>query len=547
MRLLFVFTTIIFVFLSIQPGISQSHFPGLYMVSFPDKLSAPTDSFKCLSSKAIERRLKNQIEIDTLDFPVNPYYIDSIRNLGFEVKHISRWTNSALVQINDSSSWLVLCQNSFVKSTLYLAPVSEKIANYKKFTDELETFSLFPKDHGAANNQLDLIGITPIHSIERKGDGIVVVVLDAGFNNVDQMDAFKKLRGEGGLLGTKDFVNPANNVYNESTHGTYVLSTMAAYIEGKYIGSGPEAEYFLLRTEDVSSEFPVEEYYWLVAAEFADSMGADIITSSLSYTTFDDESLNHYHEMADGLKAIISKAATIAASKGIIVFQSAGNDGDNQWRKIGFPADAVDIITVGAVDSLGKYATLSSVGNTSDGRIKPELMSVGFQTALVNTNDKVFYGNGTSFSTPMLAGATACLMQLYPAMNYKDIRKLVLENASRYENPDSMYGYGIPNFYLTALSISKFEIPEIDSQKMFVTLPNPFSNGFYLLFDAENYLSIEVRLNDMNGKIVKSKKVNNIKPGVNTVFIGELENLGHGVYTVSLSAGDKIYSRKIVK
>lgn len=523
---------------------SQSRFPGFYMVSFIGKpMLSPSANF---TQKSIDRRIKNGIDFDSLDLPVNPNYIDSIISISNKVKHVSRWTNSVLVEIVDTNIFTLISSVSFVKSVIYLSPGTDTIEN-KKLDDEIEEYTLNPRKYGAAKNQIKLIGLTELHSIERKGEGVLIAVLDAGFNNVDKMEAFDKLRQNSGIVGSLDVVNPGNSVFNSNSHGSNVLSVMAANIDGKYLGTAPDANYYLIRTEEVATEYPVEEYYWMVGAEFADSIGADIITSSLSYTTFDDTTLNHSHSQADGFTTIISRAATIAASRGILVFQSAGNEGDGSWRKIGFPADAIGIIAVGAIDTTGKIADLSSVGNTTDGRIKPDLVAVGYKASLVNTYDKIFFGNGTSFSTPLLAGASACLMQQFPTMKSSEIRNYIIANATRANEPDSIYGYGIPNFYRTTLAINNFSVPSIDTNNSFVTLPNPFSNGFFLVFEADNFMNIEITISDMNGKIVKTQKQNGLKPGFNSILVGDLENLKLGVYSVSIRTGEKSYTLKVIK
>ena len=253
-----------------------------------------------------------------------------------------------------------------------------------------------------------------LHNRDLKGKGKLIAILDAGFSRVDEMIAFEELFAENRILGTKDFVQRNNNVFDEHTHGMMVLSTMGAENKGQIIGTSPEASFWLLRTEDVDSENLIEEYNWLCAAEFADSVGADIINSSLGYTTFDDAGQNHTYTDMDGRTAPVSIAATIAAQKGMIVVNSAGNSGSGSWHFIGAPADADSILSVGAVDENADFAWFSSYGPSFDGRVKPTVVAQGRNTIVATSNNGTLTGNGTSFSSPIVAGLSACLWEAHP-------------------------------------------------------------------------------------------------------------------------------------
>lgn len=532
---------------------SQSHFPGNFAVYFTDKSNSPYSLEKpleFLSPKSIARRENQNISLNNSDLPVSPFYLSQVAGYG-KVKYTSRWQNSALMIINDSTVYESIKHIAGVNHIEYLGQLAKKSKKKsakkksKSNTYYEPTFDSIP-DYGVTRNQLDLLGLTPMHHAGYNGKGILVTILDAGFHNANKANAFQHIWERNGVLATKDFVLPGNNIFKENSHGTYVLSTIAGVLPKKYYGAAPGVDFMLLRTEDVNSEFPVEEYYWLVGAEFADSAGTDIITSSLSYNLFDDSTLNHSWSMMDGNSTIVSKAATTAFDKGIIVVTSAGNDGANPWRKIGFPGDAINALTIGAVDSLGNYASLSSVGYAANGRIKPDLMAVGKATALISGNDFIFHGNGTSFSTPTMAGAIATLMEANPNTSAISIREAVLESAHQYLNPDSLYGYGIPDIYVANLILRDIPGDTNNNDLFFQVLPNPFDNGFYLVTAPSDTQKIDISVFDISGKKIWESN-RNLAPGTSAFYVNGLQDKANGLYFIKLIVGDKTYTRKIIK
>lgn len=282
-----------------------------------------------------------------------------------------------------------------------------------------------------------------LHKAGFKGKGVVIAVIDDGFRNADRITAFDSLQ----LMGTRNFVFPQRSVFEGDDHGTKVLSCLAAYEPGVMIGTAPEASYWLIKSEDNRSEFPIEEDYWTAAAEFADSVGVDMITTSLGYSFFDENTMNYSHNALDGQTAHISKAAEIAAEKGILIFCSAGNEGTSRWGRITFPADAKDILTIGAITTKKEKSVFSSPGYSADGRIKPDLVALGSGCCVIEPTGNLRYANGTSFSTPILAGLVACLWQALPWLSPNELIELLRQSGSQYKHPDEQLGYGLPNIY----------------------------------------------------------------------------------------------------
>jgi subtilisin family serine protease len=298
--------------------------------------------------------------------------------------------------------------------------------------------------YGCGKEQVEMVVGQRLHNIGYKGKGITIAVLDGGFQNTDVIPAFQHAN----IVGTKDFVYP-NSLYffQETDHGTKVLSAMAVNEPEVLVGTAPEANYWLLRCEDQQTEQPVEEDYWAMAAEFADSIGADIISSSLGYNEYDGYRGYYHQRNLDGHTALISHTASLLAHKGIILVNSAGNSGMGPWKKIVFPSDAQDILTVGALNTEKKNAPFSGVGPTQDGRVKPDVMALGSPTALISGRGTVVRDMGTSFSTPIVAGLVACLWQAMPQKTALEIIDLVRQAGNSFQQPDNIYGYGLPNFW----------------------------------------------------------------------------------------------------
>ncbi len=399
-----------------------------------------------LSARSIERRKRQGLSVDVTDLPIAPAYLDSVSRTGIEIVGQSKWNNTLLVKIHKEKELNKLNSLSFITRKLKVFSSPDSITERKRssFRKELNSWESGPTHYGAAAEQLKSLGGQRIHERGFYGNGMMIAVLDGGFMNADRIPALHGVK----LAGLKDFVVPkSNNIFEEMEHGTMVLSTMAANAPNLYVGVAPEAQYVLVRCEDERTESLAEEDYWASAAEYADSLGVDVINSSLGYHDFDDVKTNHLYWEQDGETALISHTASMCADKGIICVNSAGNDGMGVWKKINFPADAKDILTVGSINEQGKNAAFSAVGPTADGRIKPDVMAFGSPASVITGRGAIINDNGTSFSSPLIAGMTACLWQALPHKTAKQIIKLVKMAGNNQQHPDNIYGYGVPDFW----------------------------------------------------------------------------------------------------
>ena len=415
-----------------------------YRISLKDKAATDYSLQKpemYLSKKSIERRKRQGLEIDSTDLPVCKKYVDAIRKKGVHVLVTGKWDNFVTVSCNDSMLIAEIAGLPFVRSTERVWRGVAKRASERDslINKPLRTDSLY----GPAITQIKMSHADRLHEAGFKGQGMTIAVIDAGFHNVDKIEAMKNIN----ILGTRDFVNPEADIYAESSHGMSVLSCMAMNQPNVMIGTAPEASYWLLRSEDEYSENLVEQDYWAAAIEFADSVGVDLVNTSLGYYSFDDPTKNYRYRDLNGHYALMSREAAKAADKGIVVVCSAGNSGSGSGKKITPPGDAENVITVGAVNKYGVLAPFSSVGNTADGRVKPDVVAVGLGSDVMGTDGNLRHANGTSFSSPIMCGMVACLWQACPELTAKEIIELVRRSGDRAVFPDNIYGYGIPDLW----------------------------------------------------------------------------------------------------
>ena len=401
---------------------------------------------KFLSQRSIDRRKRQGIPVDLTDLPVAPAYEKQVTEAGIEIVGKSKWNNTLLIRIHKDKELRKLEGLEFItkRKKVFQAPDSVSQSMRSNVRNGLNEWSQGDGFYGAADAQLKSLNGKRLHESGYCGKGMMIAVFDGGFMNVDKIPALHKIK----LAGVKDFVVPeSKNVFGEMEHGTMVLSTMAANAPDFYVGVAPEAQYLLIRCEDERTESLAEEDYWASAAEYADSCGVDVINSSLGYHGFDDSSMDHHYYEQDGNTTLISRTASMCADKGIVCVNSAGNDGMGSWKKINFPADAKDILTVGSINEHGMNAAFSAVGPTADGRIKPDVMAFGSPTCVITGRGSIINDNGTSFSSPLVAGMVACLWQALPGKTAKQIIKLVKLAGDNQQHPDNVFGYGVPDFW----------------------------------------------------------------------------------------------------
>ena len=400
---------------------------------------------KFLSAKALERRQRQHLAVDSSDLPVPEAYIKEIQRTGVKVLVTSKWENFVTVSCNDTTKIDQIRALPFVKQAVkvWKAP-GGPIPPARRDTIINELTVNADSIYGTGFGQIHVSNADKLHEAGFKGQGMTIAVVDGGFHNFDRISALDNVK----VLGTRNFVDPDADVFALSTHGLNVLSCMATNKPGVMIGTAPEASYWLLVSEDSDSEYPIEQDYWAAAVEFADSVGVDLLNTSLGYNEFDDSSMDLRLRDLDGHSSVISRVASRLADKGMILVCSAGNSGNNSWKKITPPADAENVLTVGAmVWQTGVIAGFSSVGNTQDGRIKPDVLAAGVRADVINSHGSQGKANGTSFSSPIMCGMVACLWQACPTLTAKEVIDLVRQSGNRAEYPDNIYGYGIPDMW----------------------------------------------------------------------------------------------------
>jgi len=531
--------------------------PNKYWVKFTDKNDSPysidnPEAF--LSQRAIDRRTNQGIAVIENDLPVNPAYISGVSGAGATLLTVSKWFNSVTVEASNQSIIDAINALPYVESIEKSSgngngntekEFFDREAYLIKNQDNLKSASAGTSyDYGQAYNQIDMLNGIALHDMGYDGEGMVIAVLDAGFLNVDDIAAFDSLWMNNQILGVRDFVSPLSpDIYDSHYHGCMVLSTMGANVPGVIVGTAPKADYWLMRTEDGGSEYLIEELNWVAGAELADSVGADVINSSLGYTTFDDSDMDHSYEDMDGNTAPITIGADIAASKGILVVNSAGNSGNDPWHYIGAPADGNEVFSIGAVDGSGGYAGFSSVGPTADGRTKPNVVAQGSGSTIIDPwTGNVSFGSGTSFSSPITAGMVACLWQANPDKTNFEIMTAIESSGSIASDPTDQLGYGIPDYMDANSILTVIENAEISANDLSV-YPNPFSNDFAIRVNDEIVIQ-EIELMDITGKRIELKKVGE---GEQSIQFNNLRILPEGVYLLKLYAESHTMTKKIIK
>ena len=399
---------------------------------------------KFLTPKALERRQRQNIKIDETDLPISQEYINAIEAVGGKVVAKSKWMGTVAVHCSDSMMVDKYKELPFVSDALFVwrgKPKGETKTDSIRKYPAVETV-VFGDYYARGNSNIKLNNGQYLHDAGYKGKGMTIAVIDAGFNHLPEIGMLDNLD----IKGYKGFVYENEDLFNNANqHGLNVLSCIGTNKPMQFVGTAPEASFWLLGSEDARSEFPIEEDYWATAIEYADSLGVDVVNTSLGYNNFDFPATSYLHEDIDGKTALISRAAGAAGQKGMLVVISAGNSGDSEWEKITPPSDAFNILTVGAIQRDSIITSFSSRGLTEDLRIKPDVMTLGANSVVVGDNGLVTYKSGTSFSSPIMCGMAACLWQAFPTLTNKEIIDVIRESSNNYEHPNKDYGYGIPD------------------------------------------------------------------------------------------------------
>lgn len=508
-----------------------------YWVQLSDKADTPyrlDQPEEYLSPRAMERRHTFHIAIDSLDLPVNPQYLRRLQEAGFTVHAVSRWMNGAVLFAPDQATASQLDTLPFITGhTLYETGPSTAPDEtvYDPGDDPLAQpyDTLYgPAYYGYGYPQISQLNGTGLHRHGYRGQGLLIGVCDGGFPGVDSSPAFDSLRCSQRLVATRDFVWGGHEVYSIHPHGTMVLSTLASNLPGCYVGTAPEASYVLCRTENTLYENPLEEYYWIAAVEYLDSMGTDIISTSLGYYAYNDSNFSYRLSQLDGQTAPSSRAADIAVSRGMLLVCSAGNDGRDPEPHLNVPADAAKVLTVGAVDSEGHYALFSSPGPTADLRIKPDVAALGEQICVGTSQGQIRIANGTSFSCPVIAGMMACLWQRYPHLSPAQLCDSVRAWGDHAYLPDCYTGYGIPDFS-HANTPDPVAITEVKSPAGYHLYPNPATRHTTLLLPEGGIAHIT--LFDPLGRACRTLRTTATQVDI------PLDGLPRGCYTLRITRG----------
>ena len=523
-------------------------------VYFKDKPNSATDlsnPLTILSQRALDRRTAQGIALDSRDVPVYQLYINEIiASTGITVKAKSKWLNCVHVRGSQANIIALKALPSvlnidFADKTLNSS--TNKTAAKLKFKPVNKTIeTAVTYNYGMSSNQIQMLNGHLLHQLDYTGSGKIIAVMDSGFPGVDSATPFKRLRDNNQILGGYDYVNKSTNYYSGNNHGTLVLSSMGGYVDGQLVGTAPDAKYYLFITEDAISavpynENPVEESNWVEAAEEADRVGVDIISTSLGYFGYDNPNYSHTYSDMTGNLAFASQGANIAFDKGIIVLASAGNEGQETEPHVGIPAEAKNVIAVGAVKSDESYALFSSIGPSYDNRVKPDVMAQGQTVVLSDPAGNLVTASGTSFSCPITSGMVACLWQALPGKNAQQIKQLILQSSDNFAEPAAksrpQFGYGIPDFNLAlANGLSVTDFLKTD----FVVYPNPTYDS--ISFTLPNDSDVKtIAIYTILGQKVLEKNISNQSATIS------LKSLNSGIYFYKIESNGFSKSGKIIK
>ncbi|RZJ67419.1 MAG: T9SS type A sorting domain-containing protein [Flavobacterium sp.] len=499
-----------------------------------------------LSQRALDRRAAQNIAVDLVDVPIHQPFVDQVEAAsGITVLATSKWLNAihvrgSVIAINALANLTFVSSVDFADDSLDSrsaksgAPKYVPTANHtQKVLDTQVDFA-----YGGSANQIQMLNGHLLHQQDFTGSGKIIAVLDAGFPNVNTAAPFQRLLDNNLILGGYNFVDRDDNIYSRNNHGTLVLSTMGGYVENQLVGTAPDAQYYLFITEAIEYENPLEESLWVEAAERADSLGVDVINSSLGYPSYDNPAYDYSYEERDGMKAFITRGADIAFTRGMVVVVSAGNEGSSDDPFVSVPADGFNVLSIGAVTSTEAYATFSSIGPTTDGRVKPDVVAKGQGATVANTQGNVATSNGTSFSSPIMAGMIATFWSAVPNLTNQQVVNFVKQSADLFANPTALKGYGVPDFAL-ALQNALLSTPS-SAKKEFTIYPNPVADIITINF-PETATSATMTIFDASGKTVLTKHVDRQRNSV------DCSNINPGVYFYSIVSDGAKQTGKLIK
>lgn len=525
---------IIFLFAFVS---AQTELVFVFFKDKPNKAAFYANPLSELSQKSLDRRARLNIPLNDQDAPLEASYIQNIKNLGFTVTDYSKWMNG--VAVNATTAQIATLQaQSYVQSVesfiKHLAGGKQGVKKSDKFEVFNNTIGKTEFNYGTGLSQIEQINLRPLHVAGYTGAGVTIAVIDTGFPRVNTGSAYARIRNNGQIKGGYNFVNKSNDIYNTSlnNHGSYCLGVIAGYIDNSYVGSAPDADFYLYASEDGVNEKPEEMIYWAEAAEEADRKGVDIITTSLGYYDFDDSRYNMLYSDMNGSTSFIARAAQIASEKGIFVLAAAGNEAQNSWHYIITPADNEKVFTVGAVTSSGASSSFSSYGPNALGLVKPDASARGTNTAMAYNNSATT-SSGTSFATPLAAGGVACLLQAVPTKPLNEVKDILREKASLFPNHTDPMGYGILNF---GASLTEAQLATANVTKSSIKIyPNPVTTNF-TINTSEKIVSVE--LYDVLGR--KSQNLSNEKTQ-------NIEKLTKGIYFLKIKTDKNEYVEKLIK
>lgn len=514
-----------------------------YMVFFKDKTGTTyqvSEPLQYLSQRAVNRRIQQGISVTQADLPVNANYIQSVRNAGANTFFSTRWMNGVLVQCDQSIIPAIQALPN-VDRVEFVAPYERLLTSGRKRSEQ-KTKEI--KTASSTQFQLQMIGLDEMHSAGYRGDNVIVAVFDGGFPGVDTAEPFRHIFDESrmNLAVSTDFIRNSGDVFQYDDHGTQVFSIIAGFQEGFFTGGSYEAEYQLYVTEDPASEFRIEEYNWLFAAERADSAGVDVVNSSLGYYDFNDSDMNYAQSDMDGKTTVSSKAAQMLADRGVIVVCSAGNEGNIAWKIITAPADAKDVLAVGNVNSAGLRAGSSSIGPAADGRIKPDVAALGVNTSIIKPSGGLGSASGTSLASPLVASLAAGIRQRYPQLTNLQVINAIRKSASQAANPDNLLGFGIPNFTAVVNYVEQSH-----QENVFEVYPNPVTKDSITIspYDPSLVRSCKIEVLTSQGQTVYEASVN--FSWANRTHTSYVTGLPSGFYFMRISWGDKKFTYRLVK